>query len=70
MKTIKFYFQTTLETIVTIIFIGLAIVAVDFLSELSLKHKYSNYRALELKLNPGALDFARFRQPFDPKKMD
>lgn len=61
METLKFYAQTTVETITTVIIMFLVIFSVNFLS---VDAKTRDYKGMDIKKNPGTEVFNRFRHPF------
>lgn len=65
MNTLKFYFQTTLETIVTLLFIGVAIVATNYIAEPHVRHK----NALDLKADPRVVSHDKYKEMGWEKKV-
>lgn len=66
MQTLKFYFQTTLETIILLLFMSAAIFVVDLVTQMVVKTKYAEALKLQIKPSPGTEDFNKFRHPFKP----
>lgn len=65
MGTLKFYFQSTIETITLVAILSAAIFTVDFVVEFVSRDENLKRRGpMNLKPQPGTEDFARFKRPF------